>query len=101
MPPAVPCSTPAPLRGRSRPFLRPDHQYRRTRGRDTSPDVFLVLFEAPGLALGVEHHELATVELPRHRGEARDEAVAAQFDDEYEAVTVEGGIAERELTYGL
>src|SRR3954471_5202731 len=101
MPPAVPCSTPAPLRGKSSLFLRPHHQYRRTCGRDTGPGVFLVLFEAPAFSLGVEHHELATVELPRHRGEARDEAVAAQFDNEYEAVAVEGGVAERELTHGL
>src|ERR1700716_961849 len=81
--------------------LGPHHQYRRTRGRDTGPGVFFILLEAPGLALGVEHHELAAVELPRHRGEARDQPVAAQFDDEHEAVAVEGGVAERELTHRL
>src|ERR1700736_4024567 len=99
MPSTVPCSTPAP-REKSDP-LRPHHQYRRTRGRDTGPGVFFVLLEAPGLALGVEHHELAAVEFPRHRGKARDKPVAAQFDDEHEAVAVEGGVAERELTHGL
>src|SRR4051812_12031291 len=60
------------------------HQERWTHRRNPAPGVLFILFEAPSLALRREQHELAAVELPGDRAEARDQRIAARLDDQRE-----------------
>src|SRR5712672_720199 len=83
--------------GLIRQGLRSRHRERRAHRRNAAPGVLLVLLEAPGLSLGVEHHELSAVEAPCDRREARDQLVAAGLEGEREGVRVIGGVAERDL----
>src|SRR6186997_340804 len=78
-------------------LLRPHHRQRRAHRRNAAPGVLVILLEAPGLPLRVEHHELPAVEAPGDRCKARDELVATGLQRERETVGVVSGVAEIEL----